>query len=111
MATVYESEFSNFPIKKISLHNFKNVDDTVASIINQINELRSQGSYSQAAKIISDNAATLSQYIVDATTFRTWEEEIYNTQKYARQRQQIVWFDEDEPDDVLEGDIWIGGAK
>ena len=29
----YEREFSLFPEKKITLHNFKNVDDNIAPII------------------------------------------------------------------------------
>lgn len=107
--SVYENEFSQFPSKKITLHNFKNVDDNIASVINQINALRSQGLYGQATRIIENNKDILSRYIVDAITFRTWEEEIYNTQKYAKQIQQCVFFDEDEPDECLEGDVWIGG--
>ena len=102
--TEYENEFSQFPSKKITLHHFKNVDDTVAPVINQINELRSQGLYDQAARIIQNNSDILSQYVADAVTFRTWEEEIYNAQKYAKQVQQCVFLDEEEPDDCLEGD-------
>lgn len=106
----YEREFSNFPEKKITLHDFKNVDDTIAPIINQINTLRTQGLYNQAARIIQNNFDILSHYIVDAVTFRTLEEEIYNTQKYAKQIQQSVFFDESEDDvDCIEGDLWIGG--
>lgn len=106
----YENEFSQFPLKKITLHHFKNVDDSIASVINQINTLRSQGLYGQAYRIIENNKDILAQYIVDAITFRTWEEEIYNTQKYAKQIQQSVFLDEDEPDDCAEGDVWIGGG-
>lgn len=107
----YEREFSNFPDKKITLHNFKNVDDNIASIINQINSLREQGLYSQAAIIINENKDSLSQYIVDAITYRTWEEEIFNVQKYARQNQQSIYFDENENDfDGIEGDVWVGGS-
>lgn len=107
----YEREFSNFPDKKITLHNFKNVDDNIASIINQINQLRAEGLYSQAASIINKNKDLLSQYIVDATTYRTWEEEIFNAQKYARQNQQSIYFDESEDDfDGIEGDVWVGGS-
>lgn len=106
----YENEFSQFPLKKITKHNFKNVDDTIASVINQINTLRSQGLYDQASRIIENNKDTLAQYIVDAVTFRTWEEEIYNTQKYAKQVQQSVFLNEDEPDECEEGDVWIGGS-
>lgn len=102
----YENEFSNFPLQKITKHNFKNVDDSIASVINEINGLRAKGLYNQAARIIQDNRDTLSQYIADATTFRTWEEEIFNTQTYARQIQQSIHFDESEPD-CQEGDVWI----
>ena len=82
----FEREFSNFPEEKITKHNFINIDDDAASLINQINSLRSQGLYAKAASVIQDNKDILSQYIADAITFRTWEEEIYNTQIYANGR-------------------------
>ncbi len=104
----YENEFSSFPLKKITKHNFKNVDDNIASVINQINSLRSQGLYNQAARIFQNNSDVLRQYIVDAIIFRTWEEEIYNTQLYAMHQQQSIYFDEGEPD-CIEGDVWVGG--
>lgn len=106
----YSREFSSFPSQKITRHNFKNTDDKIASIINQINTLRLQGLYNQAARIVHNNFDILSHYIVDAITFRTWEEEIYNTQKYARQEQQSIFFDAVEEDfDGIEGDVWVGG--
>lgn len=107
----YENEFSNFPTRKITLHNFKNINDNIADIINQINDLRSKGLYSEAANIIEKNKNILAQYNVDAVTFRTWEEEIFNAQKYAKQVQQTIYFEENEEDvDCLEGDVWIGGV-
>ena len=106
----FEHEFSNFPDHKIILHHFKNIDNDIAPIINQINSLRLQGMCEQAADIVNENKEALLPYIVDAITFNTWDEEIYNTQIYARQRQQVVHFDEFEDDvDCMEGDIWIGG--
>ena len=57
----YENEFSDFPKKLITKHNFKNIDDSIASIINQINNLRSQGLYTQASLIIDNNKDILSQ--------------------------------------------------
>lgn len=104
----YETEFSNFPQQKITKHNFKNIDDSIAPIINQINSLRTQGLYNQASRIIDANKDVLSQYVIDAVTFRTWEEEIYNTQRYALKMQQQIYFDDEEPDYCEEGDIWIG---
>lgn len=105
--TAYENEFSNFPEKLITKHNFKNIDDNIMYLINQINYLRSHGLYGQAARIIQNNRTVLSQYIIDATTFRTWEEEIYNTQKYAKKNQQVVYIVDEEPD-CSEEDVWIG---
>lgn len=106
----YSREFSSFPFKKITRHNFKNVDDNIAPIINQIKSLQLQEKYNQAARILQNNFDVLSHYIVDAITFRTLEEEIYNTQKYARQEQQSIFFDEAEDDfDGIEGDVWVGG--
>ena len=105
----YQNEYSNFPNKKIIKHNFLNVTDEIASIINQINTLRSHGQYIQAAQLLQTNKEILSQYIVDAEIFRTWEDEIYNAQKYAKQVQQSIYFEENEEDvDALEGDVWIG---
>lgn len=106
---VYSDEFSNFPSQEITRHNFKNVDDNIASIINQINQLRSLGLYNQASRVIENNKDILGQYIVDANTFRTWEEEIYNAQIYAKKQKQIIFFDSDEPNADI-GDVWVGGA-
>lgn len=105
----YDSEYSNFPNKKIIKHNFLNVTDEIAAIVNQINLLRSQKQYNQAAQLLQENKETLSQYIADAETFRIWVDEIYNAQKYAKQVQQSIYFEENEEDvDCLEGDVWIG---
>lgn len=104
----YENEFSNFPKELITLHYFKDIDDNVASIINQINSLRSQGLYNQASRIIENNNDILQQYVVDAIFFRTCEEEIQNTQKYAKKIQQQIYVQDKEPDFCEEEDIWIG---
>ena len=109
MSLIYETEFSNFPEQKITLHKFKNVDDKIAPVINEINSLRAQGLYNQAQRVIENNKDILPSYVVDMTTFRTWEEEIHNTQKYAKQQQQSIYFEEEEPD-CIEGDVWVGGS-
>lgn len=108
----YEREFSYFPDVKITRHNFKDVDSkAVAELINKINSLRAEKKYETAISEIErareEDGIDLSQYIVNAETFRTWEEEIYNTQTYAIQKQQCIYFDENEPN-CLEGDVWIG---
>ncbi len=107
--TKYESEYSSFPTQKIAKHNFTDINDDTAAIVNQINALRDQGQYSQATQLLLANKEVLSHSIVDAETFRTWEDEIYNAQKYAKQVQQSIYFEENEEEvDCLEGDVWIG---
>ena len=84
----YEREFSHFPDQKIVLHNFVNVDDSTIDLINKIDELRNNKKFAEAQNFIEQNADKVKQCIADAVTFRTWEEEIYNTQVYAKQVQQ-----------------------
>jgi len=106
----YETEYSSFPTKKITKHNFSDITDEIASIVNQIKFLHSQGQYAQAAQLLQENKEMLSQYMIDAEVFRTWEDEIYNAQKYAKQLQQSIYFEENEEDvDCFEGDVWVGG--
>lgn len=104
----YEREFSNFPNGKIKLHNFKNFDNEIADIINKFKSYQANGEYDKAAGVIQDNINLLSHYVVDAVTFRTWEEEIYNTQIYATKKQQTIHFEDKEPEYCEENDIWIG---
>ena len=109
MAT-YSNEYSNFPSQVITKHNFKNIDASTAPLIFQINTLRSQGKYDEAADLIKANKDTLAQCMPDAETFRQLEEEIFNTQTYALKissSQQYMYFDS-EPSSHDVGDIWIG---
>lgn len=105
----YEHEFSHFPDQKITLHRFANIDDSKIDLINKIDELRTNHNYDEAQKFIEENADRLKQYIVDAITFRTWEEEIYNTQVYAKKVQQCLYFGDNKPD-CEEDDVWISGG-
>lgn len=75
--SIYEKEFSSFPAKNITRHNFKNIDDSTASLIEQIKLLRLQGLHEQAADIIKENKEILERCNIDSVVFRTWEEEIF----------------------------------
>ena len=103
----YSHEFSNFPNKLITKHNFVDVDDKTAELVNQINSLRANKKYNDAAKLIRENSDRLENRSADAVTFRTIFEEIWNTQVYALQKQQVVFTKADEPE-CETGDIWIG---
>ena len=106
MAT-YSHEFSNFPEQLITKHNFVDVDDKTADLYNQINSLRANKKCNDAARLIRENSDKLENRTADSVTFRTIFEEIWNTQVYAKQKQQVVFTQIDEPE-CETGDIWIG---
>ena len=72
----YTHEYSNFPNSLIQQHHFKDADDSVASLINEITDLKARGLYDLAAKKITENANILSHYNIDAETINAIEEEI-----------------------------------
>jgi hypothetical protein len=49
-ASSYTHEYSNFPNSLIKQHHFRNADDSVASLINEITDLKMRGLYDQATK-------------------------------------------------------------
>lgn len=120
----YENEYSKFPTQNITLHEFKNISDdgvtytlggnqyttTIAKLITKINTLRQSSLLSDqlaCIELMNATKGTLDHYMVDAETFNTWEQEIYNTQVYAKNVLQSTHFGTVEPDCQIE-DVWIG---
>ena len=106
----YTHEYSQFPNKLITIHNFKDADNSVAALINTIDDLKFRCLYESAAKVISENADKLAPYTLDSSTINTLEEENRNAQVMALQKHQCVYFDENEPDICAVGDVWEGGT-
>lgn len=106
-AAFYSHEYSKFPDKLITLHHFKDADDSVASLINEINDLKARGLNDLANKKSTEYADILKPYIIDSEVIRTNEEEIYNTQVMAKQKHQCVYTQEDIPKIWCTDDIWI----
>lgn len=100
-------EYSNFPDEVIQKHNFKDVDDKIASVINQIKELQVAGLYNQASRVIDQNRDVLGQYIIDADTINSIMEHIRNTQIVALQTRQCIYVGS-KPYTCSNGDVWIG---
>ena len=105
----YTNEYSKFPHQIITQHHFMNIDDSLASLVNEINNYKMQGNFEVASKLISENANILTHYIIDASTINTIEEEIRNVQVMALQKHQCVYYDETEPEYCALGDLWEGG--
>lgn len=100
-------EYSSFPQEIIKQHHFKDVDDNIASVVNQIKTLQSKGLYNQAARVVDNNRDVLGQYIIDSSLINEMIEQIRNTQLYALQQQQCVFYG-NKPLTCNDGDIWIG---
>ena len=77
----YTNEYSKFPHQIITQHHFMNIDDSIASLVNEINSYKMQGNFEVASKLISENAGLLAHYMIDASTINTIEEEIRNNLK------------------------------
>ncbi len=106
----YTNEYSNFPHELMPLHHFKDVDDSVGSLVNQIKILQSQGKYDKVNEIIQLNKDTLGQYCFGAELINRLDEEIRNLEIYAIYKRQNIYYTEQEPELVENFDVWIGGS-
>lgn len=100
-------EYSKFPEQIMELHNFKDADDSIASIINQIKNLQAQGLYNQAQRIVEQNKDVLGSYMLSTEYLNTIDEETRNLQIYAKSVAQSIYIQDDEPEALL-NDVWIG---
>ena len=51
----YTNEYSRLPNEILTLHNYKDVDDTVAPYVNQIKILQAQGKYDKVNEIMKSH--------------------------------------------------------
>ena len=105
----YTHEYSLFPDQLLTRHNFKDADDSVANIINQIKILQANGEYSRAAEFIELNKETLGPYVLGSEYLNTIDEETRNLEIYAKAKKQQIFYQDDEPvDDTWKNDVWLG---
>lgn len=102
-------EYSNFPNEIYKPNKFKDVDDSIANLINEIKSLQHQGLYDQANRVVEKNKDVLKQYRFNSETFNHIEEETRNLEIYAKQAQQSIYVQDEEPESAILGDVWIGG--
>ena len=104
----YTHEYSNFPFEIMALHNFKDVDDSVANEINQIKTLQSQGKYDKVNEIVRQNRERLKKYCHGADFINEIDESTRNVQIFAISKKQSIYYLEDEPEWATTSDVWIG---
>ena len=105
----FTHEYSNYPDAPIDLVGYKNVNDTIGDLINQINAYRLDGNYAAAQILIDEYASQLKKYNLDMSIINKLIEEIRNTQIKAYVAGQFLSIEEDEPDGVWDNFVWIGG--
>lgn len=102
----YTNEYSRLPTELFTLHNFKDVDDSIASLVSQIKTLQAQGEYDRVNSIVAERP-DLKSYIFNAEVWNALEEETRNLEILAKSKKQQIFYQSEEPDG---GDcnVWIG---
>lgn len=103
--TNYTNEYSKLPYQIMERHNYKDVDDEIAPIVNQIKMLQMQGDYSKISTIISKRP-DLQPYIFGAEHWNALEEETRNLEILTQSKKQQVYYQEQEPA-TIGCNIWI----
>lgn len=93
----YTHEYSKLPQELFTPHHFKDVDDTVGSLVNQVKILQSQGQLNKVNEIIK-NRPDLQPYIFGAENWNALEEETRNLEILAKSKKQQVFCQTEEPD-------------
>jgi len=105
----YTHEYSNFPTELITMKEYKDINDEIASVVAQIEAAKASGDYATAVELINSHPE-LGDYNFSASDVNRMIEEIRNTQIYATQiTKAITYGDDNFAGDV--GDIWIGDAS
>jgi len=90
---------------------YKDVDESVAELVQQIENYILAGNYAAASDLMTENEELLNSYKIDATDVNRLIEDIRNTQIYAKSRKQEIYFDPDEPGFLEHDDVWISSAN
>ena len=103
----YTHEYRNpgLPDNPMPLHNFRDVNDSIASIINQVKQLQAEGRYADAADLVTAN--NLKQYTMTTEYINMIDEETRNLEIMCKANQQSVYYMENEPGFASPADVWI----
>lgn len=104
----YTHEYSKLPNQIMERHYFKDVDNSIAPLINQIKTLQQQGKYDKVNEIIQNNVENLSQYFIGSDYINAIDEETRNLEIFTLSKKQSIYFQTDEPELAEQSDVWIG---
>lgn len=102
----YTNEYSKLPYQIMELHNYKDVDDSIAEIVNEIKTLQSKGLYNQANRLVENNKDVLGKYVFSVEAFNAIEEETRNLEIMTLEKKQCIYYNE-QPENPTLNDVWI----
>lgn len=105
----YTHEYSNFPSQLYTRHHFKDVDDSVGHLVEQIKELQARGEFDLINEIIKVNKNKLGQYVFGSEYPNGIDEELRNLEIFTKNKKQSIFYQPDDPEDMAGlADVWIG---
>ena len=107
----YTSNFgSQFPERIIEQKVFKDVDQRVLPLVNQIKSYLNSGNFASANSLIQENKELLGSYMLSSEYLNFLCEETRNVEIFAKTLTQNTLYQNGEPDkSVVSKDIiWIG---
>ncbi len=103
----YTNEYSKLPNQIMERHYFKDVDNSIASLMNQIKTLQAQEKYDRVNEIIKNNTDNLAQYALSSDYINAIDEETRNLEILAKSKKQSIYYQDTEPDNAMISDVWI----
>ena len=105
----YTHEYSAFPDVFYSVNNFLDLKDATANVVSLVMSIKdalANGNYMYASTILTNNAAVLKKYIIDAEYINRLDEELRNLEIYTKGKKQGLYYQATEPN-CVQGDVWI----
>lgn len=106
----YTNEYSKLPYLIYEKHYYQDADDSIASYVNEIKSLQSQGKYDEANRYVERYKNILSKYVFSVESFNAIEEETRNLEIMAIERKQCIFYDV-EPEYPIISDVWISDRE
>lgn len=88
---------SSFPQTIMELTHYKDIDETAAPVIAEIYRAQDEDDYETAGRLLSENEALLSPYMINCRLLNKLSEELYNTQIFSYTTLQQIFVSKEEP--------------
>ena len=96
-----------FPNSIMEKTNFEDVLDADVELINQIQSLKNNGRYEDAATLEEANKSRLEKITINGKFINKLNEEVRNSQIFAKKKEQYYVVSETEPEYTIPGLVWI----